>query len=50
MPKMSIFNFGQVPKITKSVDDFEIMHNCVLPCHLLNKIIFIQIEFIVIDL
>ena len=50
MPKTNISNFGQATKITKYSDDFEVLHNCVLPCHLLNTTIFTQNKFIVIDL
>ena len=42
--------FGRLPKLQKSVDAFEILHNHVLSCHLLNKIMFIQDKFTIIDL
>ena len=50
MPKTSIFYFCHAPKIQKSANGFDILNNCVHPCHLLNKITFTQNKFLVIDL
>ena len=38
MPRTGIPIFGTLPKLQKFVDGFEILHNQVLSCHLLNKI------------
>ena len=33
--------FDRLSKLQESIDAFEILHDCKLPCHLLNKTIFI---------
>ena len=48
-PKWIFSIFSRFSKLQKFVDGFEILHNCVLVCHLFFKIILIQNKLTVTD-